>query len=127
MAGDYRMRERGQLRAWGAWSPRCTGGPVWRAKPTIARHGRIIGGTWSKLPANGSGSLWDAGEGPVAGLGGLEPEIYKGEGAVNYCKLVHKFSIEPAHSRRTLFIPIYLNITPLYHLNIPIHHLHIKF
>jgi hypothetical protein len=80
-----------------------------------------------QTPANGSGSLWDAGEGPVAGLGGLEPEIYKGEGAVNYCKLVHKFSIEPAHSRRTLFIPIYLNITPLYHLNIPIHHLHIKF
>jgi len=54
------------------------GGPVWRAKPTIAPHGRDIGGNWRKPPANGSGGLWDAGEGPVAGLGGLEPEMQRG-------------------------------------------------
>jgi hypothetical protein len=53
------------------------GGPVWRAKPKIARHGRDIGGTCGIPSADSSGGMWDAGEGLLEGLGDLEHDMHK--------------------------------------------------
>jgi hypothetical protein len=69
-AGGVGCGRGGQLQAWGAWSPRCTGGLVWQAKPKITPYGLDIGGTWGKPPANGSRGSWDVGEGASCGPGG---------------------------------------------------------
>jgi hypothetical protein len=80
VAGGCGMRERGQLKGWGAWSPRCTRGAGLARETENRAHGLDIGGTCGKPPADGSGGLWDAGEGPLEGLGGLEPDMHKGGG-----------------------------------------------
>ena len=52
---------------------------VWqpKAKTTAHKHGHSIDGTCSKLHPTVAG---DVGEGPVVGLGGLEPEMHNGGG-----------------------------------------------
>jgi hypothetical protein len=59
------------------------GRAVWRAKPKIERAALDIGGTCGKLPTDGSGAFWDAGEAPLEGLGAWGP-ICTGGG----CKLL---------------------------------------
>jgi hypothetical protein len=54
------------------------GGRVWRAKLNIEHIALNIGRTCRKLPADGSGSLWDMGEVPLEGLEGLEPNMCRG-------------------------------------------------
>jgi hypothetical protein len=68
------------LLAWGAWSPKCTRGPVWQVKLKTVPYGHDIGKAWSKPPADGSRGSWDVGEEPVAGLGSLELEMHRGRG-----------------------------------------------
>jgi hypothetical protein len=79
--GSVGLWDAGEGAIWGPGGPGARdgrGGAVWRAKPKIEPPGLDIGGTWGKPPANGSRGLWDAGEGPVGGLGGLEPEMHRG-------------------------------------------------
>jgi hypothetical protein len=52
--------------------------------PDIELPGLNIGGTCGIPPADGSGGMWDAGLGLLERLGGLEPDMHKRGGPVNY-------------------------------------------
>jgi hypothetical protein len=83
VGGSGGLFEAGEPEVEALGGPGCDereGGLVWCAKPKIERDALDIGGTCGLPPADGSRALCDAGEGPLQGLGGMEPDVHRGGG-----------------------------------------------